>query len=105
MPLKKLKLNVSGMSLLRTEPDVPKIGLRMDEIGTGIREVLLGIRTPAKTSANWPSIVEIVGAYGLGNKLSLMKSYDPNGGGWHYRQSRDQTEYDQYTVLQTGSIS
>ena len=104
MPLEKLKLNISGKSLFHAEPDVP-IGLRVDEITTGIREVLLGIRTPAKTSANWPSIVEIVGAYGLGNKLSLLKSYDPNGGGWHYRQSRDQTEYDQYTVLQTGSIS
>ena len=89
MPLKKLTLNVSGMSLLRAEPDVSKFGLRMDEIGTGIREVLLGIRTPAETSANWPSIVE----YGRStNKLPLLKSYDPNGGGWHYRQSRDQTE-------------
>jgi hypothetical protein len=88
MPLEKLKLNISGKSLFHAEPDVP-IGLRVDEIATGIREVLLGIRTPAETSANWPSIVE----YGRStNKLSLLKSYDPNGGGWHYRQSRDQTE-------------
>ena len=88
MPLEKLKLNISGKSLFHAEPDVP-IGLRVDEITTGIREVLLGIRTPAETSANWPSIVE----YGRStNKLSLLKSYDPNGGGWHYRQSRDQTE-------------
>lgn len=94
MPLEKLQLLPTSLATHRAEsidhylnPDDDGIEAwyrrtiaRRNHLQTRVTEVLLGIRAPAATSMNWPSIVDA-------NFQRLVKFYDPNDGGiYHYKR-------------------